>query len=141
MADFSKARHIEDEPAFAWWVPCTLRKRDYIISKVKGRLKKTSHKCGIEMSTSVEHAIELDRQNGNRLWQDALEKEMFAVGVAFHILENDEALPTGWTPASGHTVWDLKMDFTRKARWVLDGYKCANPSGSTFAGVFSRERV
>jgi hypothetical protein len=38
-------------------------------------------------------------------------------------------------------VWDLKMDFTRKARWVLDGHKTANPIGSTFAGVVSRESV
>ena len=52
---------------------------------------------------------------------DALDKEMFNVGVAFQILENDESIPPGWTPASGHIVWDVKMDFTRKARWVLDG--------------------
>ena len=33
------------------------------------------------------------------------------------------------------------MDFTRKARWVLDGHKTANPIGSTYAGVVSRESV
>ena len=33
------------------------------------------------------------------------------------------------------------MDFTRKARWVLDGYKCATPTGSTYAGEVSRESV
>ena len=33
------------------------------------------------------------------------------------------------------------MNFTRKARWVLDGYKCPNPIGSTYAGVVSRESV
>ena len=35
MAEFAKARGIADEPAFAWWVPYTLRKRDTIISMVK----------------------------------------------------------------------------------------------------------
>jgi hypothetical protein len=29
-AKFAKARSIADEPAFAWWVPYTLRKRDII---------------------------------------------------------------------------------------------------------------
>ena len=33
------------------------------------------------------------------------------------------------------------MDFTRKARWVLDGHNCADPEGSTYAGVVSRDSV
>ena len=33
------------------------------------------------------------------------------------------------------------MDFTRKARWVLDGHKTPVPIGSTYAGVVSRESV
>ena len=33
------------------------------------------------------------------------------------------------------------MDFTRKARWVLDGHKTTDPIGSTYAGVVSRESV
>ena len=33
------------------------------------------------------------------------------------------------------------MDFTRKARWVLDGHKMANPLCSQFAGVVTRESV
>ena len=38
-------------------------------------------------------------------------------------------------------VFDVKMDFTRKARFVLDGHKTADPVGSTYAGVVSRESV
>eukprot|EP00957_Ditylum_brightwellii_P135793 10357071-Ditylum_brightwellii.AAC.1 len=33
------------------------------------------------------------------------------------------------------------MNFTRKARWVLDGHKTANPIGSTYTGIVSRESV
>ena len=33
------------------------------------------------------------------------------------------------------------MDFTRKARFVLDGHKTPDPIGSTYAGVVSRESV
>ena len=33
------------------------------------------------------------------------------------------------------------MDFTRKARWVLDGHKCVDPYGSTYTGVVSRKSV
>ena len=47
----------------------------------------------------------------------------------------------GWSHVTGHLVFDVKMDFTRKARWVLDGHKTPNPIGSTYAGVVSRESV
>ena len=64
-AEFARAREIADQPAFAWWVPYVLRKRDVILSKVKARIRKTNRKYGIEIPTSVEHAMELDRKNGN----------------------------------------------------------------------------
>jgi hypothetical protein len=38
-------------------------------------------------------------------------------------------------------VFDVKMDFTRKARWVLDGHRTPDVTGSTYAGVVSRESV
>ena len=42
---------------------------------------------------------------------------------------------------SGHLVFDVKMDFSRKARWVLDGHQSADPIGSIYAGVVSRDSV
>ena len=36
-------------------------------------------------------------------------------------------------------IFDLKMDFTRKARIVADGHKMPKPSISTYAGVVSRD--
>jgi len=42
-----------------------------------GRIPRT--KYGIIIPTSYTHAIEIDRQNGNRLWQDAVEKEVSAL--------------------------------------------------------------
>jgi hypothetical protein len=141
LAEFSKARDIADEPAFAWWVPYTLRKRDIILSKMKARIRKTTHKYGVEVPTSVEHAYRLDRENGNTLWRDALAKEMTNVGIAFEVLEEDQQAPPGWRKVTGHLIWDLKMDFTRKARWVLDGHKTPSPVTSTYAGVVSRDSV
>jgi hypothetical protein len=108
---------------------------------VKARVRKKTHKYGIEVPTSLVRAKELDRINGNTLWIDALKLEMHNVGVAFEVLEDGKSAPQGWTKASGHIICDLKMDFTRKARWVLDGHKLPTPEGSTYAGVVSRESV
>jgi hypothetical protein len=140
-AEFAKARSIADKPAFAWWVPDTLRKRDIILSKIKTRIRRTTHKYGIEVPSSLEHSIQLDRENGNSLWKDGLALEMTNVGVAFEVLEPIQPVPPGWHKVTGHLVWDVKMDFTRKARWVLGGHKTPDPIGSTYAGVVSRESV
>ena len=129
VGEYVISRGIQDEPAFAWWVPYTMRKRDVIVAAIKSRLKKTSHKYGIEMpmparntEEAVWNAQELDRKNGNTFWMDALSKEMGALVIAFEMLEHGHKAPVGWFKATGHIVWDVKMDFTRKARWAKDGH-------------------
>ena len=82
IAEYVTARGISDEPAFAWWVPHTLRKRDIIVAAVTTRVRKSSHKYGIEIPRDIEHAKELDRNNGSTFWMDALKLEMTNVGVA-----------------------------------------------------------
>ena len=67
--------------------------------------------------------------------------EMYNIGVAFEILEDGKTAPAGYTKVSGHLIWSVQMDFTRKARWVLDGHKTPDPVGSKYAGVVSRENV
>ena len=66
---------------------------------------------------------------------------MTNVGIAFTILDNGINSPPGWSKASGHLVFDVKMDFTRKARWVKDGHRTADLTTSAYTGVVSREIV
>jgi hypothetical protein len=54
------ANKLVHEPAFAWWVPDVLRKRERIISAVKARYLKQTHKFGICMPKSVKEALEID---------------------------------------------------------------------------------
>jgi len=49
--------------------------------------------------------------------------------------------PPGWTKASGHLVFDIKMDFTCKARWVKDGHRTPDAESSSYAGVVSKEII
>ena len=140
-AEYARARGISNEPAFAWWVPYTLRKREVIFAAVKNRIRRTIHKYGVKIPRDVKHVHEIDARNRITMWRDALKKEMYNVGVAFEILDEGVHAPHGWKQVTRHLVWDVKMDFTRKARWVLDGHKTLDPIGSTYAGVVSRESV
>ena len=72
---------------------------------------------------------------------DDIKMEMHDVGITFEILEDNVSMPMGHKKVTGHLVFDVKIDFTRKARWVLDGNKTPSPTGSTYAGLVSRESV
>ena len=96
------ARGIADEAAFTWWVPYTLKKRDVIIGKMQARFRKTTHKYGVELPSSIDNAKQLDRKNNNSLWCDALAKEMHNAGVAFEVLDEGKGAPTGWHKVTGH---------------------------------------
>ena len=141
IAEYAVARGIDDEPAFAWWIPYTLRKRDVIVSAINTRVRRKTHKYGIEVPSSLKDAIRLDTLAGDSKWSDAHKMEMTNVGIAFEILPNGEKAPPGWSKASGHLIFDVKMDFTRKARWVKDGHRTPDPKTSTYAGVVSRESI
>ena len=141
VAEFAVAKGIDKEPAFVWWVPFTLRRRDRIIASVTARFRTPTHKYGVEIPRTIEEALAMDKANGNTLWRDAINKEMGNLKVAFDILTEGSKPPKGYTPASGHLVFDVRMTLERKARWVKDGHKTADPEWSTFAGVVSRESV
>ncbi len=96
MAEYTVAQGIDHEPVFNWWVPQDLRLRKCIISLVKKQkmsyLKKNL-KFGIEVPTLVDHALEINKQNGNTLWADAIGKEMKDVCIAFKCLNPGEHVP------------------------------------------------
>ena len=141
VAEYAVSKGIHTEPAFSWWVPYTLRKRDVIISSVRSRIKKMNHKYGVQVPKTIEEAYKLDEANNNHLWRHAIDREMENLKVAFDILLEGKEPPPGYTKTSGHIIFDVRMTMERKARWVKDGHKTPDPSWSTYAGVVSRESV
>ena len=107
---------------------------------MKARIKTISIKFGIVVPRSKKHTRELDKENDNTFWEDAMILEMGAILPALD-LTDDNVPPPGYTRSSGHLVFDVKMDFTRKARWVKDGHLTPDPDTSNYAGVVSRESV
>lgn len=93
--EFAVARGVDEIPAFAWWVGYTSKKSDTIIALARQQIAKTTHKYGIKIPTSWKHTIKINTNNGNRLWQDALMKQMKNVGVAFDALDNHQNVHVG----------------------------------------------
>ena len=105
-AEFACASGIDDKVAFRYWVPYTLSNRYNIVASIKTRFRKVTHKFGINIPTSIEHALGIDRINQNTFWRDALELEMMNMVIVFDILDDNDVVPPVWSKVTGHVIFD-----------------------------------
>jgi hypothetical protein len=148
LAEYAVANQIDHEPAFNWWAHDILSKRKRIISKVQNKYWRTTHKYGIKLPHTVDEALKIDKETGTDHWARAIEKELSKVCVAWEV-RDDLSLDAcrkgreliGYTEIKCHMIFDVKMDFARKARFVAGGHMTEAPSGITYSSVVSRDSV
>ena len=150
LAEYAISNKLLEEPAFAWWAKDVLRRQNRIISKVKSRYWKTSHKFGFKLPHSVEEALMIDEETGTDHWRRAIEKEMSKVRVAFERWDDGTVEDArqgkklvGYQEIACRMIFDIKMDgeFTRKARLVAGGHTTETPSSITYSSVVSMDSV
>ena len=144
LAEYAVSNNLDKEPAFAWWVPFTLRKRKAIIEKIKSKYWQKTHKYGIRIPKNVKEAKEIDDKNGNRHWQDAIKLEMTNNRVAFETYDGDVNDLIGYEEITAHLIFDVKLsdNFRRKARlFVADGHLVETPAAITYSTVVTRDSV
>ena len=143
IAEYAIANKIANEPAFNWWVHTVLRKRNRIVAKVK-RYWRTTHKFGIRVPKTVDEALAIDEETGTDFWRKALAKEMAKVKVAWRTVDGvspaqartgKEPSMIGFQEIRCHVIFDVKMDFTRKARFVAGGHTTDTPASITYSSV------
>jgi hypothetical protein len=66
---------------------------------------------------------------------------MKTVTPAFEFLETGTNAPVRYQKIPCHIIFDVKMDFTRKARFFAGGHKTEPPTSITYASVVSQESV
>ena len=99
-------------------------------------------KFGVKVPCNIKHAMELDQQNGDIQWQEAIELELkqineyrtFCSLLPMDSLEDYQQIPY-------HFVFDVKFDGHCKARLVTNGSKMEQPKDDIFLGVISLESV
>ena len=70
------------------------------------------------MPRTAKEAYDVDAQNGNTLWADAISKEMQNVKVAFKMLDEGELVPRDHQFVRCHLIFDVKWR-TSGARLAL----------------------
>ena len=142
--EYAIASRISMEPAFAWWVPHVLKKRNQIISKVKSKYWLRTHKFGIRIPKTIEEACRLDRENGDTLWWEAICKEMKNVRPPFEVFEGKQHdIPPGFQQIHCHMIFDIKIgeNFCWKAWFVACGHTTETLASLFYSSVISRDTV
>ena len=95
-----------------------------------------------ELPKMVKEAIAIDEKNGNTLWQDAIQKGMESVKIAFQTIPKGKKPPNGFQFVKCHTVFDIKMeDFCRNDCLVAGCYMTHTPDSITYSSLVTRETV
>ena len=93
----------------------------------------------------MDEALRLDAETITTLWHDAITKEMKHVRPAFKpcdgSIEEAKNKLRGYQQIRCHMIFDVKMDFTRKARFVAGGHTTETPTSLTYSSVVSRDSV
>lgn len=143
LATYARDNHLLTEPVFAWWAPFALKKAARILSKIKSKHWERTHKFGLRVPRTIQEAKEIDKENNNTEWMDAVALEMTNARIAFEEHEGDVRQLVGFEEITGHIIFDIRMgeNFRKKARFVADGHKTKTPIAVTYSSVVSRDSV
>ena len=69
---------------------------------------------GIHLTATYEEAVRMDKENGNKFWQDATKKQMKNVEVALKFLDDGTKFPIGFKKITCHLIFDVKFDLPER---------------------------
>jgi hypothetical protein len=101
------------------------------------------YKFCIQVSKGIKNAIDLDKKNGNQLWQEAIKTELKQLTdyQTFIVLNSGEDIPTGYQKITYKMVFDVKYDLRRKVILVAGGNWTVNVKEDIYSGVVRMDTV
>lgn len=125
-----------------------------IKTATKSKIRHTKHavkyQYGVQIPRNYAEAVELDKQNGNTMWADAVKLELGQikdydtfndVGIAQWIDGKISNAPEGYKRIRVHLVFAVKHDGRRKARLVADGHLTEKPIETIYSSVASTRSI
>lgn len=143
LAEYTMSAQIYHIPAYAWWALYTLKKQTRILAKLKSKYWIWTHKYECEIPKTIADAIQIDTENKNRVWQDAIDLEMRNVRVIFQLFNNDPTNLKRYKSVNVRLIFEIKLgeNFRRKVRCVGDEHKTDIPSLVAYNSDMSRDSV
>ena len=144
-AIYARENNLLNKPG--WKRFARLAKREKKLLRLQNQVKLRSYrtspryKFGYELprNNDYNHAIELDKRNGNTLWRDSIKLEIDQQNdySTYEDLGPNGKVPEGYKKIKVHFVFDVKHDGRHKARLVAGGHLTDIPLSSIYSGVVS----
>ena len=101
------------------------------------------YKFGVQVPKGIKNAINLDKKNGNNLWEEAIKTELKQLTdyETFIVLDSGEDIPKGYQKIPYHIVFDVKYDLRHKARLVAGGNWTVNDKEDIYSGVVRMDTI
>ena len=136
LEEYAKERGIVDDPGWKWSRIFTKNPHVFIIMAKtidsQTKLKSNKYKYDIKFTTGYVQVIELDKENGNTLWQDALEKEVGQIKYfnAFKAMKvwGGGGSPKGYQRIPFKLVFDFKFYLISKYSMISGGRHTEDPN-------------
>jgi hypothetical protein len=106
-------------------------------AKLQTERQSPTYKFGILLPTEQNHALRIDKDNDDHLWETSLGTEMdqSAKYNTFRNMGRGEKPPHDYQRIRVHFVFDVKHDLCRKSRLVAGGHMTSPPKDSVYSGV------
>ena len=101
------------------------------------------YKFGVKVPRSPKHALELDKKEAKKLWEQSIITELTQIldYETFRVIPDGEPTPLGYRRIPYHIIFDVKVDGRHKARLVAGGHKTDPPKEDVYSGVVSLEAI
>jgi hypothetical protein len=101
------------------------------------------YKFDIQVPRGIKNAINLDKKNGNQLWQEAIKTylKLLTNYQTFIVLDSGEDIPTGYQKIPYHMVFDVKYELKHKIRLVAVVNWTVNDKKGIYSGVVRMDTV
>ncbi len=142
-AQYAKENGLLDTPG--WKRFRRLAKRDKVLTRMLNQAKLKSfrnsptYKYGFKVPKTVQQAYEIDKENGNTLWQESIQLERDQLDEYDTWIEKGVSFKPGpeYKRINVHFVFDVKHDGRHKSRLVAGGHMTDVPLDSVYSGVVS----
>ena len=112
-----------------------------VVHAYKSARRDNKVKFGIPVPNNVKQALAIDTQNKDGMWREAIKKEMGQL-IDYNVFKDmglmrNAKLPPGYKIIRANTIFDVKHDLRRKARFVAMGNLTEPPKESVYSSVVS----
>jgi hypothetical protein len=143
VIEYAKRKKLLKHPRWTWTEDFDIATVEDLRQAFVAKYENTpKYKFGVQIPTSISHALRLDRLNGDDQWGEAIKREMDQLKEykTFRLPTNGDDLST-YQQIPYHMVFDCKFDGRRKGRLVAGGNHTVVTSEQVYSGVVGIETV